>query len=121
LATALKGHASVEEVRYPGLPSDPFHAAARRWLRGCGSLVAFVPAGGAARAERILGRLRLPRVAPGFGGVESLVCRPANTSHAGLPPEIRHALGVPDAMIRVSVGIEDPADLIEDFVEALRE
>jgi cystathionine beta-lyase/cystathionine gamma-synthase len=121
LANALLEHPGIESVRYPGLPGDPFHSRAKRWLSGCGAIVTFTPRGGLPRAERLLSRLRLPRLAPSFGGVESLVCRPANTSFAGYAPAIREALGVTDAMIRVSVGIEDADDLIEDFEEALSE
>lgn len=119
LARHLSLRGDVEKVRYPGLEDDPAYASARRWFSGFGGVVTFTPKGGLPRAEAILSRLRLPQIAPSLGGVETLICRPANTSHAGLPSATRESLGVTDAMIRVSLGIEAIEDLIEDFEQAL--
>jgi cystathionine beta-lyase/cystathionine gamma-synthase len=119
LAKALKKHARVAEVRYPGLPEDPAHPRARRWFKGFGATVSFLPRGGVEVAERVLRRLELAREAPSLGGLETLVCRPATTSHAGLPDEVRRGLGVADEMIRVSLGVENPEDIIQDFNRAL--
>jgi len=119
LAKHLSLREDVERVRYPGLEGDPAYPAARRWFSGFGGVVTFTPKGGLARAQAILEKLRLPRIAPSLGGVETLICRPANTSHAGLPAATRESLGVTDAMLRVSLGIEAIEDLIEDFDQAL--
>ena len=119
LATALAEHSAVEHVRYPGLPDDPAHERAFAWFEGFGAMVTFTPAGGVEAADEILERLEIPLVAPSLGGVETLVTRPATTSHAGLSPDDRRAMGITDEMIRVSVGVEDAADLIADFRQAL--
>jgi len=103
-----------------------FHAAAVRHPRafralfdGFGGMVSFVVRGGDEAAVRVLGRLRVLRVAPRLGGVESLVSMPRYTSHIAFSREERHALGIDDGFIRVSVGIEDAADLQEDLGRAL--
>jgi len=109
----------IEIVRYPGLPDDPSHARAERWFDGFGSMITMRPRGGLEVTKRLLSKLRYPREAPSLGGVESLVCRPATTSHAGLPASVRHDMGVHDADLRISVGIEGARDLIADFAQAL--
>ncbi len=119
LAKALKKHPKVAEVRYPGLPEDAAHARARRWFKGFGATVSFLPRDGVEVAERTMRELRIAREAPSLGGLETLVCRPATTSHAGLPDETRRGLGVADEMIRVSLGVENPEDIIQDFNRAL--
>lgn len=119
LAAALDGHPGVARVHYPGLPSSPSGARAEALLDGCGGMLSVEIAGGAAAADRFLGRLTLPVVAPSLGGPETLVAQPARTSHAGLSPEERAALGIRDELVRISVGLEDPDDLIEDFLNAL--
>lgn len=119
LAERLAAHPGVAAVRYPGLPEDPAHDRARRWFDAFGAMVSFVPRGGVAAADRLLERVTIPQIAPSLGGVETLISRPATTSHAGLDPAVRDAMGVPDDMVRVAVGIEDPDDLIEDFERAL--
>ncbi|MCI0652151.1 MAG: PLP-dependent aspartate aminotransferase family protein [Planctomycetes bacterium] len=119
LAKALARNPAVASVRYPGLPEDPSHAQARRHFAGFGAIIAFVPRGGLEAARRFCAALAIPLHAVSLGGVETLVCRPAATSHAGIPAAERRALGIPDERIRISVGIEDEADLIEDFERAL--
>lgn len=119
LASLLSDHEAVELVRHPGLPGDPSHARAARWFTSGGSMVSFVPRGGQPAAERIMARLRIPLLAPSLGGVETLVSQPSRTSHAGLAAADRAALGIPEEMIRVSVGIEAAEDLLEDFRQAL--
>ena len=89
-------------------------------LEGFGGMISFDIAGGATAANRFLERLKLPIKAPSLGSVESLVTRPATTSHVGLPPEERRKLGISDALIRLSVGIENTEDLIEDLASALK-
>jgi cystathionine beta-lyase/cystathionine gamma-synthase len=119
LAPFLAGRADVERVRYPYLESQPDYARAKRLLRGGGGVVSFEVAGGPAAADRVLRRLRLARLAPSLGGVETLVTRPVTTSHLGLSPDERAAAGIPEGLIRVAVGLEDAEDLCADFGEAL--
>jgi cystathionine beta-lyase/cystathionine gamma-synthase len=119
LAQFLRGHPRVEAVNYPGLDSHPDHAHAAPLLRGFGGMVSFRPKGGVDAAERVLGGLRIPYVAPSLGGVETLATRPALTSHAGMSPEDRAKVGITDDLIRVSCGIEGADDLIRDFGHAL--
>jgi cystathionine gamma-synthase/cystathionine gamma-lyase/cystathionine beta-lyase len=109
----------VAEVNYPGLESHPDHAHAREFLAGFGGMLSFRPRGGTKAAERLLSSLRLAMVAPSLGGVETLITRPALTSHAGLTPEERQRAGIADDLIRVSCGIESVDDLLEDFSRAL--
>jgi cystathionine beta-lyase/cystathionine gamma-synthase len=119
LAVALVAHPAVRRVHYPGLPEDPGHERARRFLDGYGAIVTFRPEGGPEAAEALMHRLDLAHVAPSLGGLETLVCRPVNTSHAGLSDTALASAGVTADMIRVSVGIEDPEDLVLDFGAAL--
>ena len=119
LARDLDDHPAVTEMHYPGLPSHPDHDHAKQLLSGFGGMLSFRLARGMKAAERFLSRLRIPYVAPSLGGVESLVTRPAATSHASLPPEDRAAMGIHEDLIRVSCGIEGEKDLITDFRQAL--
>jgi cystathionine beta-lyase/cystathionine gamma-synthase len=106
-------------VRYPGLESHPRHERARRLFEGFGGMLAFELRGGVAAADRVLERVELPISAPSLGGVESLITRPATTSHSGMAPEDRRRLGIADGLIRLSVGIESSEDLIADLEQAL--
>lgn len=119
-ALAIAEHLSGrgERVNYPGLASDPGHPYAKKLFSGFGGMLSFY-AGDDARAERFLSRVRIPLHAASLGGVESLVVRPARSSHLGLKPEQRQALGITDDLIRVSVGIENVDELIADFDAAL--
>jgi cystathionine beta-lyase/cystathionine gamma-synthase len=119
LAGALAAHSKVAAVNHAGLPAHPDHGHASRLLRGCGGMLSFRIRGGEAAALRFLEGLSIPYVAPSLGGVETLVTRPAATSHAGMSAEDRARLGITDDLIRVSVGIEDEEDLVSDFVRAL--
>ena len=110
---------AIARVNYPGLPDHPHHALARRDLNGFGAMLSFEVEGDVARADEFLQRLRIPANAPSLGGVESLVTRPARTSHSGMSAEDRRAAGVSDNLVRFSVGIEDPDDLISDLRQAL--
>lgn len=118
LATFLSKHPRVARVAYPGLEGDPAHAHAKDLFDGYGGMLAFELAEGV-EVEGFIARLRIPLHAPSLGGVESLVVRPATSSHLGMPPEERRALGIADGLIRVSVGIEDGDELVEDFAQAL--
>ena len=119
LARALERSPAVARVHYPGLEGHPGHARAKALFRGFGGMLSFEPRGGVAAAEAMLRRLTLPLVAPSLGGVETLVTRPVTTSHAGLSPDERRAIGISDELVRVSVGVEATEDLVEDFEQAL--
>lgn len=119
IAEWLAEHPKVERVIYPGLPSHPHHALAKRQMRRCGGMVSFDIGGDLARAKRFLEHTQLFQLAESLGGVESLVNHPAIMTHATVPPERREALGVTDTLIRLSVGIEAVDDLIEDLAGAL--
>lgn len=111
---------AVERVYYPGLEADPSYARARAWFAAAGGMVSFLPRGGRQAADAILARFELPMVAPSLGGTETLVIRPASSSHAALGPEGRKKMGIEEGLIRVSVGLEDVEDLLADFEQALR-
>ncbi len=119
VATFLAAHSKIARVNYPGLKSHPQHERACSWFDGFGGMLSFEMKGGLAAAERFIKATTLPIVAPSLGGVETLVTRPATTSHAGMAPEDRRRLGITDSLIRVSIGIEATEDLVEDFDRAL--
>jgi len=117
-AQFLEGHSAVARVYYPGLNSHPSHELAARQMRGFGGMLSFELTD-ATRVDRVLSRFQLIMPALSLGGVESLVCVPARTSHRKLTPAERQSAGISDGLIRVSIGIEDPEDLLEDFSHAL--
>ena len=119
VAQWLERHPQVERVIYPGLPSHPQHALACRQMRGFGGMVTAVVKGGEDEARRFLEHCELFTLAESLGGVESLIEHPAIMTHASVPAEVRAALGIGDALVRLSVGIEDVADLIADLERAL--
>jgi cystathionine beta-lyase/cystathionine gamma-synthase len=119
VAEFLHAHPKVSRVHYAGLPSHPGHARAKALFRGFGGVLSFELKGGVQEAEAVLSRLKLPLIAPSLGGVESLITRPASTSHAGMTPEQRASAGITDGLIRVALGIEDSRDLVGDFRQAL--
>ncbi|MFO7715988.1 trans-sulfuration enzyme family protein [Desulfosarcina sp.] len=119
IAETLAAHPAVARVNYPGLPGRPGYDRARELLEGFGGMVSFELKGGLAAAERFMQRVKIPIVAPSLGGVETLVTRPATTSHAGMSARERQAAGITDSLIRLSVGIEDTRDLRQDFEQAL--
>jgi cystathionine beta-lyase/cystathionine gamma-synthase len=118
LAEFLAGHRRVTRTIYPGLPSHPHHALAARQMQGFGGLISF-DVGSLDRAREVLGRVRLMALAESLGGVETLISHPAVMTHASVPAERRAALGISDGLLRVSVGIEDADDLIDDLRQAL--
>jgi cystathionine beta-lyase/cystathionine gamma-synthase len=119
IAQFLERHPAVAKVNYAGLESHPRHARARKLFAGFSGVLSFELRSSAAQ-ENLLAKATLPVVAPSLGGIRSLITRPAVTSHAGLSRDERLRAGVSDALIRLSVGIEDTDDLIEDFEQALR-
>ncbi|HYA54784.1 MAG TPA: PLP-dependent transferase, partial [Thermoplasmata archaeon] len=120
VANALSGHRRVRRLLYPGLTSHPQHALARRQMRGYGGMVSVEVDGGRRAALRFLKGLRVFTLAESLGGVESLVDHPASMTHASVPRKEREAHGVTDGLVRLSCGIEDPADLAEDVLTALK-
>ncbi len=120
IARHLERHAAIARVNYPGLESHPRHARAQKLFGGFGGMLSFELRGGLEAADRLLDRLELPISAPSLGGVESLITRPATTSHSGMSRQDRAKLGIGDALVRLSVGIEATDDLIADFEQALR-
>ena len=118
LAEYLSAHPRVSRTIYPGLPSHPHHALASRQMKGFGGLISF-DVGSLDRSREVLGKVRLMALAESLGGVETLISHPAMMTHASVPPERRAMLGITDGLLRVSVGIEDIADLIDDLAQAL--
>ncbi|MBM3277433.1 MAG: aminotransferase class I/II-fold pyridoxal phosphate-dependent enzyme [Candidatus Handelsmanbacteria bacterium] len=121
LARFLEGRPEVARVNYPGLESHPQHQRAQRLFSGCGGVLSFELREGITAADRLIGALELPVSAPSLGGVETLITRPALTSHAGLTPQRRAALGIAEGLVRVAVGIEAAQDLCADFAQALEQ
>jgi len=120
LAEFLEGHAHVTRVFFPGLSSHPQHALAKCQASGFGGMISFIPGDGSlAAGERVFNRFGLFTRAESLGGVESLVCHPASMTHASVPREARLAMGFADGLLRLSVGIEDVADLRADLEQAL--
>ncbi|HEX3492794.1 MAG TPA: PLP-dependent transferase [Streptosporangiaceae bacterium] len=119
LASFLAGHPQVAAVNYPGLTAHPDHRHAAELLSGFGGMLSLRLRGGEAAAQALLEALRLPYVAPSLGGVETLITRPATSSHAGMSPDDLDRLGITPDLIRVSCGIEAAEDLIADFDQAL--
>jgi len=120
LARALAVHPAVAAVNYPGLPDHPQHELARRQQRGFGAMLSFeLKDASTAAVERVLLALRWFTLAESLGGVESLVAHPASMTHASMTPEARRQAGISDGLIRLSVGIEDGADLLADLEQAL--
>ena len=121
VAEFLEAHPEVDRVFYPGLPSHPQHALAKRQMTGFGGMVSFVLKGPQSRALDFAHRLRFFSLAESLGGVESLICHPARMTHGSIPKEDRERRGVTDGLLRLSVGIEDVEDLLDDLRIALLE
>jgi cystathionine beta-lyase/cystathionine gamma-synthase len=118
LAQLLAQHGRVKRVVYPGLPDHPQHDLARKQMRGFSGMLSFeVESFGQART--ILNSVKLMALAESLGGVETLICHPATMTHASVPAERRAQIGITDEMVRISVGIEDIADLSADLQQAL--
>ncbi|HZT69387.1 MAG TPA: PLP-dependent aspartate aminotransferase family protein [Terriglobia bacterium] len=119
IAEWLSGQAAVERVLHPGLRCHPQHELARTQMRGYGGTFSFRLRGGEEAVLRALGRVRVFTLAESLGGVESLIEHPATMTHASMPKEVREEMGITSDLIRVSVGLEDVADLIGDLSQAL--
>ncbi len=116
---ALQRHPRVERVTWPGMPEHPQHALARKQMKGFGGMLTFVIKGGLPAARAFLKAVRIFACAESLGGVESLIEHPAIMTHASVPPETRRRLGIDDGFIRLSVGIENGQDLVDDLMQAL--
>ena len=120
LAEFLQAHPKVKNVIYPGLPSHPQHALAKRQMKGFGGMLSFELESFEA-ARRVCNGVQLMSLAESLGGVETLITHPASMTHASVPPERRAAIGLPDSLVRISAGIEDVQDLIDDLRQALEQ
>jgi len=120
IARWLEGADGVASVHYPGLRSHPAHAVAARQMRGFGGVLSFALDGGMEAVERFLPALRWAHLAANLGAVETVAGTPATTSHVECTADERAALGIPEGLVRYSVGIEDPEDLLADLEQALR-
>src|SRR5687768_4661172 len=118
LAEFLAAHPKVTSVMYPGLATHPQHELAKRQMRGFGGMLSF-DVGTEEAARRVCNRVRLMALAESLGGVETLISHPSSMTHASVPPERRAAIGLADSLVRISAGIEDPQDLIDDIRQAL--
>ena len=118
LAEFLESHPKVKTVIYPGLKSHPQHDLAKRQMNGFGGMLSF-EVGSFEEARKVCNRARLMALAESLGGVETLITHPASMTHASVPPERRAAIGLSDSLVRISAGIEDPDDLIDDLKQAL--
>lgn len=119
IARFLVQHPKVKVVNYPGLETHPDYARARELFDGCGGVLSFELTGSLTAAEKLIQSVQLPISAPSLGGVESLITRPATTSHSGMTPEERECVGIRDGLIRLSVGLEATEDLMADLGQAL--
>jgi cystathionine gamma-synthase len=119
VAEAMARHPKVARVFYPGLPEFPGHHLAKEQMYGYGGMLTIEVKGGGEAATRAADRLQLFALAPSLGGAESLVTQPTTTTHHGLSPEERARRGISDGMLRLSIGLEDAADLIADLEQAL--
>ena len=120
VADFLNQHSNVSRVYYPGLPSHPGHELAKRQQRGFGGMVSFEVNGGIEKVKNVLRSTKIFALAESLGGIESLICHPATMTHGSMNPELREKAGINERVIRLSVGIEDVNDLIEDLDQALK-
>ena len=118
IAQFLDAHPKVKQVIYPGLPTHPQHDLAKRQMNGFGGMLSF-DVGTFEAARQVCNRVKLMALAESLGGVETLISHPATMTHASVPAERRHEIGLTDSMVRISAGIEDPSDLIDDLQQAL--
>jgi O-succinylhomoserine sulfhydrylase len=119
VAQSLELHPLVTRVVYPWLESHPQHELARRQMSGGGTVVTFEVDGGKAEAFAVMNALRIVDISNNLGDAKSMVTHPATTTHRRLSPEARAAVGITDGTVRISIGLEDPADLVEDLTAAL--
>jgi O-succinylhomoserine sulfhydrylase len=119
VARALEAHPRVTRVVYPWLESHPQHELARKQMLGGGTVVTFEIDGGKEDAFRVMNALRIVDISNNLGDAKSMVTHPATTTHRRLSPQARAAVGITDGTVRISVGLEDPLDLVDDLTAAL--
>jgi cystathionine beta-lyase/cystathionine gamma-synthase len=119
IARRLEEHPAIAKVNYAGLERHPRHQRARTLFDGFSGMLSFELHGEVDVADRFMRRTTLPIIAPSLGGPETLLTRPSRTSHAGMSPEERRKAGISDGLIRMSVGLEDPEEIVEDLLQAL--
>jgi len=118
LAQLLESHPMVEKVNYPGLVSHPQAKVARMHMSGWGGMLSFEVEGGVEAGRKLMNSLKLCSLAVSLGSVDTLVEHPASMTHAVMPKDMRESLGISDGLVRVSVGIEDAEDILNDFEQA---
>jgi len=119
VAQFLQAHEKVERVIYPGLPSHPQHAIAKQQMSGFSGMISFELVGGIPAAKTVMNSVRLCALAESLGAVETMITHPATMTHADVPKNDRYARGLTDGLVRISVGIEDPEDIVADLAAAL--
>ena len=119
VAQYLEAHPNVQRVIYPGLPSHPGHAVAAKQMKAFSGMITFELRGGIEAGRSLMNSVRLCALAESLGAVETMITHPATMTHVDVPAEVRHARGLTDSIVRLSVGIEDPADIIDDLAQAL--
>ncbi|MBP2656861.1 MAG: Cystathionine gamma-lyase, partial [Firmicutes bacterium] len=118
IANELASWSTVKAVHYPGLTNHPGHELIKSQASGFGAVLSF-ELESTELAKKLMANVKLPALAVSLGGVESILSYPATMSHAAIPQEVRHKLGISDALLRLSIGLEDPNDLLEDLFSAL--
>ena len=119
LAEYLQSHPKVQQVNYPGLSSHPQHEVAKRQMSGYGGMLSFELKGGIEAGRRLMNSLKLCSLAVSLGSADTLIEHPASMTHAVMPEEMRKRLGITNGLVRISVGIEDPEDLLDDLRQGL--
>jgi methionine-gamma-lyase len=119
IADWLENHSKIDWVRYPGLKSHPQHLLAKRQMDGFGSMMSFELKGGVEAGRKMMNSVKLCSLAVSLGAVETLICHPPTMTHAVVPREDRLKAGISDGLVRLSVGIEDIDDIIDDLDQAL--
>jgi O-succinylhomoserine sulfhydrylase len=119
IARWLESHPAVERVHYPGLASHSQHRLAMRQQSAGGALLSFVAKGGREAAWRVIDHVRMISITANFGDVKSTICHPATTTHGRVPAAQREASGIVEGLVRVGVGLEDPADIMADLARGL--
>jgi len=119
IATTLSNHPNVSRVNYPGLPSHPDHAVAKKQMKAFGGMMSFELSGGLDAAIMAMNKMKFCSLAPTLGDIDTLILHPASSSHLRVDPEVRRKAGISDGLIRVSVGIEDPLDILDDLLQAI--
>jgi methionine-gamma-lyase len=119
IATQLTNHPNVLRVNYPGLESHPDHMIAKKQMRAFGGMMSFELKGGLDAAIQAMNKLKFCSLAPTLGDIDTLILHPASSSHLKVDPEIRRKAGITDGLIRISIGIEDPQDILDDLLQAI--